>query len=353
MDILTELANTLNYWVASLWQFLQTEPLVSKVMDILCVTLPLSFLLAFAGLGFLSGTARVLAVIRKRSSYEKCSHQLALFSVLLGWALLVCTRVWLFHIQSSDVPDSLPNFLLEIGWMLLGMAVMFTSIYYIGWRMCRNVPTLHAVLGIFCGLWALLATAVALAAARLCTVIASPAVAGLTLEQVYAPGIMTPFFCALCMTLPLALGLGGGIGAVWLVLRRKHDDFGRDHYNIMLPWCANWARNAWFFFWLLMLAATSLRIYNQWQGNVFTPEKALLESVILLLWLVPAVLWSIVAHSGAPLRHKLTLWVALALSLAGAFPYYGNMTSISSPTVQEEIISQDDGGSSSAAIPAP
>ena len=123
MDILTELANTLNYWVASLWQFLQTEPLVSKVMDILCVTLPLSFLLAFAGLGFLSGTARVLAVIRKRSSYEKCSHQLALFSVLLGWALLVCTRVWLFHIQSSDVPDSLPNFLLEIGWMLLGMAV--------------------------------------------------------------------------------------------------------------------------------------------------------------------------------------------------------------------------------------
>ena len=163
------------------------------------------------------------------------------------------------------------------------------------------------------------------------TALARPDADMLTLGHIYVPGFGTPFWCALFWSLPLMLAIAGGMGAFWLVLRRNYDDFGRDHYNTMLPWCATWARNAWAVFWVVLLASSVFDVQNAWQNDTFTVTDAIMESAELLLWLVPALLWTFVARSATPMRHKITLLAALVLAIAIMLPYYLNMTEITLP----------------------
>lgn len=340
MENIADLVAYVRPWLETLCQVWQ-DVSYAQGIDMLCLALPLGCLLAFAGLGCLSGTARTLAVTRKRSSYAKCARQLARLAVLLGLALCIGGRIWLFHIQGSLGLDTLiellrearwevwaqeglaatvvPYVLLEVGWLLLTVALLGCSFYLILWKMLDKFPKLHGTVGWMYGVVALLATLVLLTALRLLAV-QDASTATLT-GGGSVPAGDTPLFWALCMTLPLAFALAGGFGAFWLVLRRKHDDFGRDHYNTMLPWCAVWARNAWLVFWVLLLTGTAWRISTQWQGNVFTPEQALQESVWLLLWLIPSLLWALPARSTTPLRHKVLLLVALLFSLSGIVPF--------------------------------
>ena len=88
-----------------------------------------------------------------------------------------------------------------------------------------------------------------------------------------------------------------------------------------LPWCAAWARNGWLALWLLMLALSGLTIYDRWQNGVFTGHDALLQSLPLLLWLIPALIWAAVSCSKTPLRHKFSLTLALIMSIAYLLPF--------------------------------
>ena len=47
-------------------------------------------------MGFMSATARILSITRRRSSYDKCARQLAVLGLILGWLLLIGGRIWLF-----------------------------------------------------------------------------------------------------------------------------------------------------------------------------------------------------------------------------------------------------------------
>ena len=331
MNILQEMAAALTTWVDVLRHLGQSYPLVHMAFEALKTALPLAGLLAFAGLGFISAAARALAITRKRASYEKCSRQLALLSLLLGWSLLICGRVWLFFSQDSYTPDSPSDFMVEMSWIMLGMAVLINSLYFGLWKILVKLPMLHVGMGIVSGIQGVIAIAASLAAARLLTALARPDAAELTLGHIYVPGFGTPFWCALFWTLPLMMAVAGGFGAFWLVLRRKYDDYGRDHYNTMLPWCATWARNAWALFWVVLLASSVFDIQRDWQSDAFTSMDAFKESAELLLWLVPALLWAVVGRSPAPLRHKLALLAALIISIAVMLPYYASMTEITLP----------------------
>ena len=57
-------------------EFLLAYPLLRTSLDIISVVVPLSVLLAFAGMGFMSATARILSITRGRSSYDKCAASL-------------------------------------------------------------------------------------------------------------------------------------------------------------------------------------------------------------------------------------------------------------------------------------
>ena len=65
---------------------------------------------------------------------------------------------------------------------------------------------------------------------------------------------------------------------------------------------------------------------------------AVLESAELLLWLVPALLWTWVARSATPMRHKLTLLTAVVLAVAVMLPFYLNMTEITLPASMTDLV---------------
>ena len=133
-------------------EFLLAYPLLRTSLDIVSVVVPLSVLLAFAGMGFMSATARILSITRRRSSYDKCARQLAVLGLILGWLLLIGGRIWLFFTQDGYTPDSLPSFLVEMSWMLLGIAVLISSLYYALWKALKNMPVLHVTLGVLSGI---------------------------------------------------------------------------------------------------------------------------------------------------------------------------------------------------------
>lgn len=338
MNFFQEMAATITAWVDALRHLGQSFPLAGMTVEALSIALPLAAILAFAGLGFMSASARALAVTRKRASYEKCARQLALLSLLLGWTLLICGRVWLFFSQDSYTPDSILDFMVEMSWIMLGLAVLINSLYFALWKFLVKLPMLHVSMGVISGIQGIIAAAASLAAARLLTALARPDADMLTLGHIYMPGFGTPFWCALFWALPLMLALSGGMGAFWLVLRRNYDDFGRDHYNTMLPWCAAWARNAWAVFWVILLASSVFDVQQAWQSNIFTAADAIMESAELLLWLVPALLWAFVARSATPMRHKITLLAALALAVSVMLPFYLNMTEITLPPSMTDLV---------------
>ena len=70
----------------------------------------------------------------------------------------------------------------------------------------------------------------------------------------------------------LLLAMPAAFGCVWLLLRRSKDDYGRDHYNTVVPWCAAWARNAWGAVWLLLAVASGLEISRLLGEKDFTAD---------------------------------------------------------------------------------
>lgn len=341
MNFFQDILAQMTMWAALPKQWLHAYPFLQTGIDALCVTLPLAALLAFAGLGFVSATARIFSITRKRSSYDKCARQLAMLAMVLGWTLLIAGRVWLFFVQSAYTPDSLPDFMVELSWILLGLAVLISSLYFALWKFLVKAPILHIVMGFVSGMQACIAVAVTLGAARMLSAYTRPDASSITLGDIFFPGWLSPFWCALYWTLPLALAMAGASGAMWLVLRRKREDFGRDHYNTMIPWCAAWARNAWTIFWLIFLGASVAEIQQNWQSGAFTGNNVALESVKVLIWLVPLALWTVVARSAAPMRHRLSLLAALLLAVAFMLPYYAQVTNLSAlkaATAQETLV---------------
>ena len=83
----------------------------------------------------------------------------------------------------------------------------------------------------------------------------------------------------------------------------------------MLPWCATWARNAWAVFWVILLASSVFDVQREWQNDTFTVMDALIESAELLLWLAPALLWTLVARSATPMAALMGRLRPLVLAL--------------------------------------
>lgn len=310
----------------ALQQILSASSYLQTAWDALSVIVPLAVLLAFAGLGYISATARILADIKRRSAFEKCARQLAFLGMMLGWILLVASRVWLHFTSDVHIPGSVGAYFLEMSWLLLSLGVMLCSIYYTLWRVLKNLPILHATIGLISAVQSSLATLAALGTMRLLAALAQPEAAGAGLQNLLPADWASPLWTALFCTVPLIFALAAAAGALWLPFGRARNDFGRDYYNAMISWCATWARNAWAVLWLALVAFTIIRISQSWGGEAFTSQDAILESTRLLLWLIPALLWTLVKRSQVALRHRATLAAALLVAMSFMLPYYLDLT---------------------------
>lgn len=314
--------------MSSWQQLLATWPALQTILDCLAIAIPLACLLAYCGIYFLSAAAKIISISRRRSAYDKCSRQSALLGLILGWSLLVGGRVWLYLTPETHAPDSLANFLLEMSWLLFSLGVLFSSIYYCFWRILRNMPVLHSTLGAISAVQNCIALVCVLFTLRFMATFTSPSASAIALPDLFPDAWNDPLWSAACYTVPLIFAMAGAASACWLVIRRKKDDFGRDYYNQMLPWCAAWARNGWAVLWLLLVISTSLRIWLQTKSGVFDSQEGFLDVCRILVWLIPLALWGWVKMSSLPLRQSWALFVAIIFACAFMVPYFLELTTI-------------------------
>lgn len=318
--------------------------------DLALVVFTATALLALAGLPVMAVAGQTLARVRQRSSYDKCGRQLAVLAALLGWVLTLAGAavIWmrlqplLAAAQSTDTATdaaaggasaamaALGQTLAAVQaqadvlvWCALACGTFFISLHVVLWRTLRQSPALHQTLG-------LLGTVLCYAAVYgVMSVVSADAAFDLgepkptTLQGIFLPLETSTLWNGLSYLLPLTLGMAGGLGALWLVLRRHRDDYGRDHYTQMLPWCASWARNSWIVLWMILVGFTAINMWHiSLEGEPLALPVLAEYGARLLLWLIPGLLWTIVVRSATPLRHKLTLLLALLLAMGFEVPVY-------------------------------
>ena len=301
--------------------FLADNPVLQHILDVAAVIIPLSMLFAFCGICILTVSGEILSLRRRRSFYGKCAMQLSMLGQGLGWTLLVGGRVWLYFLE-QDIPSE--SFLInihEVSWMVLGLSVIFSCIYFLLWKALAQYPGIHIGVGVLSALQGVLALLLVLVCLRIAAVGSLPHAEEITLLEVVLPVWGTDYATSLCYVPFLLLAMPAAFGCVWLLLRRSKDDYGRDHYNTVVPWCAAWARNAWGAVWLLLAVASGLEISRLLGEKDFTAD-AVTAGIRVLLWLIPLLLWFMAARSETPLRHKAGLTVSLVLSCLFMLPFF-------------------------------
>lgn len=301
---------------------------MAVLWDACKIIIPLGCLAAYSGIFFISSSAAILATSRKRASYKKCAKQLAFLGFILGWLLLVASRVLLYYTSPARGTGGFENYLLEISWLLLSIGVLLSTIYLFLWQALKNMPVLHVTLGMIAAVQNCLSMACILFTIRISAARAFRDASEVALPNIFPEAWDAPLWSALIYTVPLIFALAAAFGLCWLALRRKKEDFGRDYYNTMLPWCAAWAKNSWLLLLLLVFCATAWKIWTAMENNVFNPQDTIHECSFLLLWLIPGLLWLIVQKSRMPLRNRWLCYIALPIAITFILPWFLDISAI-------------------------
>ncbi|MDE5833503.1 MAG: hypothetical protein K2H64_11125 [Desulfovibrio sp.] len=305
------------------WQAVFAEyPALRTVWDIVCVVAPLSMLLSFSGIFFISSVAKIFSITRKRIIFDKLAKQLAFLGIILGWILLVGSRATLYLGKEGLNAAPLENFMFETSWMLLSMGVLLSTIYFSLWKVLKNMPVFHTTIGVISATQNCLSLVCILATLRLYAFPAKTGSVEVLIPDLFPAVWDDPLWTAACVTASLAFGLAGAFGSAWLCLRRKREDFGRDYYNRMIPWCAAWARNAWLLLLLILLFSFARELWLNHESAALDPRSLILAACQILFWLIPALLWTFVHRSKVAVRHRWALYIALIIAISYALPYY-------------------------------
>lgn len=310
-------------------QIFLAYPFLRVIWDGLSICIPLSALLAYTGIFFISAISKIIATSRNRPGFNKLARQLAFIGLVLGWLLLIGSRIWLYYMQPLLEPNSLYAFMNEISWLLLSIGVLIVSVYYSLWGLLKNMPVLLSTIGMIGAAQNTIALASILCAIRLGKLANAPGMATFALPDLFPNTFNDPLYSVACYTIPLFFGMAGAVSACWLIARRKKDDFGRDYYGQMLPFCCSWARLGWFLLWLMVLVSSSLQIWRNYQLHTLDMEEIIVDCSRLLFWLVPVLLWTPIIRSKVPMRLTLLAFAALVVCMLFMLPYYLELTLVS------------------------
>ena len=278
--------------------------------------LMLALLLCLTGLPLLAAVGQDLARSRGRSAYDKCARQLGQLGGRLGLVAGIAGGIALavqyesllaLDINNLAARENFVLLLMAGGWLCVLFSALLNRLYAGLWQRPRMSLRLHQLLALLAALAAAAALYAALAYLHARGVVSAPA---------DSRALLLPdaelFWTALGYTPLAALALAGGYGALWLLLRRNADDYGRDHYNLVIPWCAGWARNAWLLLWLLVAIRTGRRIFqlHEAAGGSLDWSRFAPDAAGLFVFLLPGLLWLGLSRSAAPLRAKIALSLA-------------------------------------------
>ena len=279
-------------------------------------------LLAAVAVPFMSVAALAAALLAKRGLYDRCARQLGRLALALAWLAFACAGgLILTKIRQTAFPPLLADAGLAAG-SALAVAAVLWSVCVRAWQRLRTRPAALCLLGLAGGLGAALVPVLALllACMRL-TGIDISAFSGwqdpLLPARLAEVGSGHLFLSLLSVLVPLGCAAGGGIALIWLVLRRKRDDYGRDYYAFAARWCGKWAAaGGWLSLALLACVALILSegtFFSALDLNLGAHARGMAGAGLLA---VAAALWTGIGLSAAPMRHKPGMVLALFCFLA-------------------------------------
>ena len=254
----------------------------------------------------------------RRSLLERCSRQQARLGNVLNWLFLFFT-VGVWASGSAFLENLHPAYRLALyvcAGLLLGGTLLWTVVVT-AWKPLRARPVLHGVLAFVVGTCLAWIPVIGLLLARLCVQGTElPPESDLrTLAALLLPPPNDAFWLYFGLLHFLEVAAAGSFGLCWLLVRRRIDDFGRDYYVFAANWCGEWA--AWGG-WLTLLLTGGLCAMLRWQGLLPFEREGVpaFVGVLFVTVLVPAVLWTVIARSAAPMRHKIGMVVSLLFLIA-------------------------------------
>lgn len=211
-------------------------------------SLVLILLLSTAGLPFLSLAGQTLAKAHRRSFYDKCGKQMAMLCALIA-PLVLCISIAI-TVRSIQLDPLLVESPLRLPIITLLAAMagssIFSVLYFLLWkRLAKTLPLVHQFLGLAASVGMLTTLFIASALARVIMLPGHPLPATAPPIELMKAFLMPPITSMLWSLSLLALcgviAIAGAMAMFWLVLRRDADNFGRDYYAFVMPWCARWS----------------------------------------------------------------------------------------------------------------
>ncbi len=309
-------------------QTLLSHPVLGPVLPVVWTALCMTVLLSFSGLAFMVGTLEITGVRTKRSAYQKAARQLAVLCLALGWILLICSRIYLFISSESYVPSSFLATVTELSWGVFGFSVIAVSIHFAVWHFFEKHRIWHALLIFLAGANALAGSYAILGCLRLIAATDLPNAALLTLADLFSFTFPSPLFNAILATLPLAIAMPAAIALVWLAMRRKKDDFGRDYYTTIMKWVARWG----FMAWIPVTIVAAVFVYFEVvplldAESEITHLTIAMQAARFLPALLVSVFMGCISKSALPMRYKALALLCLFLSMPCAYFVFEDATS--------------------------
>ena len=314
-------------------EMLLDNPALQVLLPLVTLVVPMALLFAYSGMGLMVGVLQVKGVRSGRSMYDRAARQLATCSLVLGWLLLIGTRVWIFFKSEGYVPQSFLGTVIELSWGIYGLAVITSTIHFAVWKPLSAHKLLHAALAFFSSVNALFSLFGLMGALRLISAVSLPNADQLTLHDLFNYAIIpSPLVSATILILPLGIAMSAPTAIVWLVIRRSRDDFGRDYYAVMTRFCARWGAVCWTFMTLLFLGQAALEILPLLHGADLAMDGAtqilafVKPALEVLFPLLVAVIFFCAGRAEIPMRLKPWLVLAFLLSFAGPWFLHGLVT---------------------------
>ncbi len=261
--------------------------------------------LATAMLPFISFFSLIIKMIKKQVFYERCAYHLTqltsfLSTIFGGIFLFVIVIYW------KDVQSLSPVFTYVL-WLLGIIFLAGVFIELLVFSFWKNLSKDQLLRIVFTSLPGILFSIVVISMVFLCGYTLSGEISSLQNEtditvliDIFSPSLRNPLWLAVIAIHFVEATAGGSIGLLWLWFRRNKDNFGRDYYTFAVKYCSEWsAYGAW-------ISLINIMILVYYRYSIVVTQWNMMVSIFLMI-VLSAVLWTIIATSKTPLRHKVSM----------------------------------------------
>lgn len=124
------------------------------------------------------------------------------------------------------------------------------------------------------------------------------------------PSASDPFWPYFGLIHFLKVTPAGALGLFWLLVRRRTDGLGRDYYIFTVNRYGEWATwGGWFS--LIIADVLCFMLQTQDLPTFENQEALLFVTALFTTLLIPSVIWTVIAWSTTPMRHKIDMIFSL------------------------------------------